>query len=122
MFMTPWNSCGFEEISSSAFPSIFWMVPIPILSQQKFLRKSATKVKNRVFSMVCSSKSNRIQVENVPVALLSKIGCQISTSQSIRRRKLEFLWFPSQTQPYLHSKLVNEATAKISIRNFYFFV
>ena len=43
--MTPWNSCRFEEISSSAVPRISWITPIPILSFEKNRHKSATKVK-----------------------------------------------------------------------------
>ena len=44
-----------------------------------------------------------------------------STPKWERRRKIEFLWFPSQNQPYLHSKLVYEANSRISIRTFHFF-
>ena len=51
MLFSPKNSCRFEEISSRAIPNIFCLLPVPILSRTKILRKSATKVKNQGFSI-----------------------------------------------------------------------
>ena len=50
--MTPWNSCRFEEISSRAIPDISCMLPVPILSFEKFRRNSATKVKFRFHRVI----------------------------------------------------------------------
>ena len=115
------NYCIFEEISSRAVPSIFYFFPIPILTFKTFLHKSATKVKNQVFPMICSSKYKQIQVKNVSCVPWCSPKRKISTPKWERRRKIEFLCFPSKNQPYLHSKLVYEANSRISIRTFYFF-
>ena len=95
--------------------------PITILRFKTFHRKAVTKVKNQVFPMVCSSKCKQIQVKNVSCVPWCSPKRKISTPKWERRRKIEFLWFPSKNQPYLHSKLVYEANSRISIRTFYFF-
>ena len=57
------------------------------------LRKSATKVKNQAFSMICSSKSKQIQVENV---------CALVQGVSVG--PIQF-WSPSQRQYIMKNAL-----------------